>query len=255
METPTPSRRGVTVVHARARQRLIERAALSVPGVVVRRGALPGQSLPSVSTEVREGRSIVDVRIAASWPADSGQITDEVRRAVAKELHRSLGERPDHVRVQIARFESERTPAQVAQACAAGHAEADDTGANRSGAGPRGLASATVVALLIALALIVAGVCALRDAAIGFGWLHGSTLVQPAASWIDGGHWSWWTWPFAAAAAITGLALVVLAVAPRPRTHVLVGDGVWLPRTALGHWQDQQRGGFEDGVLDERIDR
>ena len=255
-ETPAPPRRGVTVVRARARQRLIESAALSVSGVIARRGALPRQALPSASTEVRDGRSVVNVQVAASWPADSEQITTAVRRAVADELYRSLGERPDHVRVRIARFASERTPAQVAQAYAATPADAAAEGPSggERRRGPRGLASATVVAFLIAVALAVAGACLLRDAAVGFGWLHGSTLFETATSWIGGAHWSWWTWPAAAVAAAAGIALVVVSVVPRPRTHVLVGDGIWLPRTALGHWQDQQREGSDD-LRQERTDR
>ncbi|ADG99294.1 conserved hypothetical protein [Segniliparus rotundus DSM 44985] len=238
-QAPTQPVRGVTLVRARARQRLIEYAALSVPEVAAHRGALPRHTLPSASTEVHRGRSIVDVRVAASWPVNGEQVVAAVSHAVTSELQRSLGERPDQVRVRIDRLHNERTPAQVAQAYM--DVPADPGGEPEPRRGPRGLAAASVVALLLALVLIAAGVLLLREAALGAGWLQGPRLVEAAARSVSGAHWTWWTWPAAVAAGAVGLVLVVVAFIPRPRTHVLVGEGIWLPRAAVGHWHDQQR--------------
>ncbi|SIN42390.1 Uncharacterised protein [Mycobacteroides abscessus subsp. abscessus] len=147
--------------------------------------------------------------------------------------------------MRIARIESNRTPAEVADAYAAA---ADDPYETDSAAavsskyrGPHRVAGATVTSILVAIGLVIAGVVVLRDAAIGAGWADGSMWAAAATRWAQHAHWMWWTWPAAAAAGIAGLTLLVLTVKPRRRTHVAVGDGILVPHASAHRWSDEHR--------------
>ena len=93
--------RGRTVIDDRVRRQLVERAALSVPGVVARRTMVPGRTLPSVGIGGGRGAQTVDVQVAVSWRVDGAAVLDSVRAAVVDELEATLGERPDRVDVTI----------------------------------------------------------------------------------------------------------------------------------------------------------
>lgn len=243
--TGTVPVRGATRVHDRVRHRLIEHAVLSVPGVVRHQSLAPGRALPSIAI-TDDTRPTVNVKIAATWPIDGGNLAQAVRTAVAQELHESLGEQAADVYVRIARIESNRTPAEVADAYAAAADdpyEADSAAAVSSKyRGPHRVAGATVTSILVAIGLVIAGVIVLRDAAIGAGWADGSMWAAAATRWAQHAHWMWWTWPAAAAAGIAGLTLLVLTVKPRRRTHVAVGDGILVPHASAHRWSDEHRG-------------
>ncbi|MGW0163131.1 hypothetical protein ACWDUN_27810 [Mycobacterium sp. NPDC003323] len=222
--------RGSTIIDDRVRARLIERAVLSTPGVVARRTIIPGRTLPAVA--VSGCRGAVDVQIAASWPVDSAAVLAAARSAVVRELAVSLGEQPDRVDVVIARVESDRAPAQVADAYAAGD-QPDDAGVPHRRFAPKRAAGATFAGVLTALVLITVGAVAIREAL-----LPDDPWVAPALTAVADAQWQWWTWPAAVAAAVIGSVLLVIAVKPRRHTHVSVGDHVWVPRGSENLWAE-----------------
>ncbi|MGV9796475.1 hypothetical protein ACWDTP_00290 [Mycobacterium sp. NPDC003449] len=245
-QTVATAGRGRTVVRDRARERLVEHAVLSVPGVVHRRGLLPGRALPAIGI-VGDTSPIVDVEIAAGWPVDGATVLDDVRTAVTRELRTSLGQDPGRVDVRIARVDSDRTPIQVAEAYSAVAGDSDTVGTSPGATrhGPRRMAGATVTGVLVALALVVVGAIALRDVAIRAGWVDGGPWIAAAAGWADDAQWDWWTWPVAVAAALIGLTLLVVALKPRRRSYLPVGDGVWVPRGSVQRWRDSETDALE----------
>jgi hypothetical protein len=227
---PQPAARGRTVIDERVRRQLIERAALSVPGVLARRTMVPGRTLPAVTLGGDRGAETVDVQVAATWPFDGAAVLDAVRAGVAGELATTLAERPDRVGVTITRVESGRTPAQVADAYD------DDPGAGPIDArhrrfAPRRAATATYSGVLIAVGLIAAGAVAIREALTS-----ADPWIAPALRWAADLQWQWWVWPVATLSAVLGLGLLVASVTPRRRTHISVGDHVWVPRGTVGDW-------------------
>lgn len=227
---PLPAARGRTVIDDRVRRQLIERAALSVPGVLARRTMVPGRTLPAVAIGGDRGAPTVEVHIAATWPIDGAVILDSVRNAVADELETSLGERPDRVEVTISRVDADRTPAQVADAYAVDTADGA-IGVQHRRFAPRRAAAATYSAALIALALVAVGAVAIRDLLTA-----ADPWIAHALRWTADAQWQWWVWPVAVVAALVGLVLLVAAVTPRRRTHVSVGDHIWVPRNNAAQW-------------------
>ncbi|MGV0583216.1 hypothetical protein ABQE45_05640 [Mycobacteroides chelonae] len=241
--------RGITRVHERVRHRLIEHAVLSVPGVVRHASMAPGRTLPSI-TIADDTHPTVSVKLATTWPTDGARVVDAVRAAVTRELHESLGEEPASVDVRIARIESNRTPAEVVDAYAAGTGDPQESGTapdvSSRYRGPHRVAGSTITSILIAVALVAIGVIVLRDAAIGVGWIGGPAWTAEATRWVQHVHWMWWTWPAAVAAGIAGLSLLVLTVKPRRRTHVAVGDGILVPHVSVHRWCDEHRGSLRE---------
>lgn len=227
---PLPTARGRTVIDDRVRRQLIERAALSVPGVLARRTLVPGRTLPTATVAGDPGAQIVDVQIAAAWPVDGAATLDSVRAAVAGELASALGEHPDRVGVTITRVESDRTPAQVADAYEVDPGTGPIDVRHRRFA-PRRAATATYSGVLIAVGLIAAGAVAIREALT-----TADPWIAPALRWAAEAHWQWWIWPAATVAAVLGLVLLVASVTPRRRTHVSVGDHIWVPRSRARDW-------------------
>lgn len=232
-------KRGQTVVSDRVRQRLIEHAVLSVPGVVRRRTIVPGGTLPAVRIGGGPQPRAVDVDIAANWPVDGTRILNEVESAVSRELALSLGEHPRHLGVQISRIVSDRTPAQVADAYAAGPEPNVGTAGGRERFAPRRTAASTISGVLIALIVIAAGVVAVRDALIDVDWISGGAWITPLLGWAGRAEWQWWTWPAAVVAVLAGGILLVVAVKPRRRAYHSVGEGVWVQRHAVEAWHSE----------------
>lgn len=231
--------RGQTVISDRVRQRLIEHAALSVPGVVRRRTIVPGGTLPAVRIGGGSQSRAVDIDIAANWPVDGTTILNEVESAVSRELSLSLGEQPRHLGVRISRIVSDRTPAQVADAYAADTEPNAGTASSRGRFAPRRTAASTITGVLIALMVIAAGVVAVRDALIDVDWIGGATWITPVLDWAGGAQWQWWTWPGAVVAVLAGAILLIVAVKPRRMAYHPVGDGVWVQRHAVEAWRSE----------------
>ncbi|MDF0531977.1 hypothetical protein P0W64_19015 [Tsukamurella sp. 8F] len=221
--------RGSTSVRDRVRHRLIEHAVSGVHGVRPQSGALPGRALPSVRLAGEPAASDIRIEVAAAWPFDGGELVGDVQAAVAAELWAALGEEPRRIDVRLARVVADRSAAEVAAAYQR-RPDAESTPPEPRRAGPKRMAGASTVATLVAIALVAAGVIALRDTLIHLGWIGGAAWCPGVATALGGAHWSWWTWPAAVAVGVIGLALLVLAVAPRRVRAVPVGDAVWVSR-------------------------
>lgn len=227
--TPLPSARGRTVIDDRVRQRVVERAVLSVPGVVPRRTVIPGRTLPVVAIDGDRRAETVAIQIAAVWPVATADVLEAVRTAVADELSATLAERPERVDVTITRVESDRTPAQVSAAYDA-DVLTEPVAVQHRRFAPRRAALASYSGVLIALALVAAGAVAIREALT-----PADPWIAPALRWLVDVQWQWWVWPCAGAVAVLGLVLLVVSVAPRRRTYVSIGDHVWVPRDGASH--------------------
>lgn len=232
-------KRGQTVISDRVRQRLIEHAALSVPGVLRRRTIVPGGTLPAVRIDGGPQSRAVDVDIAANWPVDGTTILNEVETAVSRELALSLGEHPRQLGVRISRIVSDRTPAQVADAYAADPEPNVGTASSRGRFAPRRTAASIITGVLIALMVIAAGVVAVRDALIDVDWISGGAWITPLLGWAARAEWQWWTWPAAVVAVLAGAILLIVAVKPRRRAYHPVGEGVWVQRHAVEAWHSE----------------
>lgn len=222
--------RGRTVIDDRVRRRLIEHAALSVPGTERVRG-LTTRQLPAVRFADR-ARSDIDVQIAAQWPLDSARLVPAVRTAVDDELARSLGTAPKEVHVHITRISDERTGPRPALGHAAGVAATDDASTARDlrRHAPRRTAGASIATVPLLLAVIALGVIAVRDALVSLGWIAGSRWIDAVPRIADDVRWSWWAWPATVGAIVLGLLLLIAALKPRRRSHTPVSDELWFHR-------------------------
>ncbi len=219
--------RGCTVIDDRVRRRLIEHAALSVPGTERVRG-LATRQLPSVRFGDR-ARSVVDVQVAAQWPLDSARLVPAVRSAVDDELARSLGSSPKEVHVHITRISDEHTAPRTPLG---GGAEADAPPTNQDlrRHAPRRIAGASIATVPLLLAVVALGAIAVRDALVSLGWVAGSRWIDAVPRIADDVRWSWWAWPATIGAVVLGLLLLVAAVKPRRRSHTPVSHELWFHR-------------------------
>ncbi|MEC4614530.1 Asp23/Gls24 family envelope stress response protein [Tsukamurella tyrosinosolvens] len=222
--------RGRTVIDDRVRRRLVEHAALSVPGTERVRG-LATRQLPSVRFADR-ARTDVDVQIAAQWPLDSARLVPAVRSAVDDELARSLGAPPKEVHVHITRISDERTGPRTAHAPGTVTTTADDapTARDLRRHAPRRTAGASIATVPLLLALVALGVIAVRDALVSLGWVAGSRWIDAVPRIADDVRWSWWAWPATVGAIVLGLVLLIAALKPRRRSHTPVSDELWFHR-------------------------
>ncbi|MEH3129110.1 MAG: hypothetical protein PGN27_04005 [Mycolicibacterium neoaurum] len=238
-----PTTRGRTQIDDRVRERVIERAVLATPGVVAHRTMVPGRTLPSVS--IADHTAGVDVQIAAAWPLDSATVLASARSAVVRELATTLGEHPDRVEVTIARVESDRTPAQVADAYSDAEAPPPEAvGIAPRRFAPRRIAGATYCGVIVAVLLMALGAMAIRDALT-----PEDPWIAPALSALAGVRWQWWTSPAAVMAALIGALLLITAVKPRKRTHEPVDDLVWVRRGRQRQWIDEQNFADDGGSV------
>lgn len=99
----------------------------------------------------------------------------------------------------------------------------------RAGRPPAASPAAGWVAVVAALLLLVAGIIALRDAAVGFGWLDGSSWIDTAAGWLDNRVHQTWMAIVAIPVAIVGLVIIVIALRGRARTAAPVSELTWIP--------------------------
>ena len=87
---------------------------------------------------------------------------------------------------------------------------------------PVATASARRVGVLLALLVLMAGAVAIRDSAVGFGALSGTSWTGAVLAATDKLHSQWWMVPVGCVALVAGLWLMFLAVRPRRRTAVSV---------------------------------
>jgi hypothetical protein len=99
---------------------------------------------------------------------------------------------------------------------------------------PLGSPASAPVAVVLAVAVIAAGVIVGRDALIIRGALSGDTWVDAALLWLDGLTAQQWMAPAGIGVAVLGVILIGTAVAPRRRPYVATSiPGVWIRRRDL----------------------
>ncbi|MBX7454592.1 hypothetical protein GR927_41990 [Mycolicibacterium sp. 3033] len=87
---------------------------------------------------------------------------------------------------------------------------------------PVAAAGASKVAVVLAILLAALGVIGVRDAAIGLGWVSGSTWLPAAVTAADGVEPADWMAVAGVAVMLVGLVLIAIALSPRRRTAVAV---------------------------------
>lgn len=110
-------------------------------------------------------------------------------------------------------------------------------GTRRAANAPYAPPAASWAGAFIAVALLVAGVIALRDTTIALGWVDGQKWVDSFVDWIDGLRFEPWMVPAGIAAALLGVWMVVSAVRPRRRIAlpVTAQSAVWIRPADLAH--------------------
>lgn len=99
--------RGTTTIADKVLERIAERAALEVPGVV-RHNAGPEllsavtSDLPRASAETAGDRVGVELTVALDWSASAHEAAADVRRHVGEQLERLTGKSVDRVDVTVA---------------------------------------------------------------------------------------------------------------------------------------------------------
>ncbi len=104
---------GVLVIRNRAAARIVERAALDVPGVLRRPGrlgALTGREGPRATVDMTPVRPNVRVDVALSWPGPVAATCRQVRAHVAGELQRLTGRQAARVDVVVLEVVPEPAP-------------------------------------------------------------------------------------------------------------------------------------------------
>jgi uncharacterized alkaline shock family protein YloU len=101
-----PGERGTLTVRGRAAGRIVERAALEVPGVVRhttrRPAAITGRELPRAVVDMTPERPNVRVDIALVWPSPVADLCRRVRERVVADLDRFTGRVPSRVDIEVA---------------------------------------------------------------------------------------------------------------------------------------------------------
>ncbi|MGZ0145888.1 Asp23/Gls24 family envelope stress response protein [Kribbella sp. WER1] len=236
--------RGRLEIAQRAVERIAEITARRHGGVVRRDGVL-GRGLPKARAVVAGRRTRIELQVAAAWGRPLAEVAAEVQQAVTEDVERFTGLGVDRVDVDITAVEAR--PAED-HAPAVRGAEEQGAGARgaarpRAAVGERGVSSAFsavaargpvagagvwgfgVVGALVLVGVGVVGVAEmlratglLRGQVIPADWFGRTVVVEPGD----------WMRVAGIAAVVVGLVVLVLAVKPRRRTHLQVGDLVWI---------------------------
>lgn len=106
-ETPVPpENRGGLSIDDRVGDKIAERAALAVKGVIRHQsgglGSLIGGTYPKADVDLSPGGQSASVGIAIGWPSPITRVCREVQAKVADDLERLTGIRPTRVDVHVA---------------------------------------------------------------------------------------------------------------------------------------------------------
>lgn len=114
-----PEQRGNLIIAKRVHDQIARRAALSVPGVVVRKAGLKNMSLtslPRINYKASGSDMRFTIDVAAEWPTDLRVLCDRVCREVTDAAQRLTGMNVQGVDINIKEFAtSEKTTAKVAR--------------------------------------------------------------------------------------------------------------------------------------------
>ncbi len=244
-EPAPPAERGHLDIRDRVVERVAERAALEVPGVVRHSGTLgrvTGRDLPRVDATVAGGRVRVRLDVAVEWPNPLPDTASAVRSTVAERLAALTGMTVDAVDVTAAHVvvPARRTAFDVT----------DGAALPAAAPAPRGWSPASRWGLLLALLTIAAGAVLVREALVLADAVGGPQWLTPAVAGLAKAPAQGWATGAAVAAVVVGLLLLRAAFWPRRASHVALGDGglVWLRRRDLARLA-AGRAGDVDGVV------
>lgn len=102
-----PEQRGNLIIAKRVHDQIARRAALSVPGVVVRKAGLKSMSLtslPRISYKSSGSDMRFTIDVAAEWPTDLRVLCDRVCREVTDAAQRLTGMNVQGVDINIKEF-------------------------------------------------------------------------------------------------------------------------------------------------------
>ncbi len=217
--------------HLQIARKVFERVAAVAAGEVTGVGSpqgnqasqLLGRGLPRASADLAGSHVHLETAVPLRWPSVAPAVAAAVREHVGSRVGEMTGHTVDSVDVELA-------------------AAVRYGGSVRSGGPvtppparvPTGPAAAAVVGVVLALALIGAGVVAIRDALMKAGAVSGSPLLPRAARWLAGLAPTGLVLGLSIASLVLGLVLLVLALRRRSRPdlaldaatpiHVRAGD-------------------------------
>lgn len=109
---------GTLTIRNKAAGRIVELAALEVPGVVrsgSRIGALTGRALPRAIVDMTSHDPNIRVDIAVRWPMPIAAVCRQVRGKVIADLERLTGRHPSRVDVAVAEILADRDTDVIAE--------------------------------------------------------------------------------------------------------------------------------------------
>ncbi|MFD7155003.1 Asp23/Gls24 family envelope stress response protein [Kribbella sp. NPDC059898] len=209
--------RGRLVIAQRAVERIAEITARR-HGAVVRRDSVLGRGLPKARAIVAGRRTRIELQVAAAWGRPLEEVAAELRQAVTEDVERFTGLGVDRVDVDITTVEP-RTSHQAE----ATHRPVVPA-AKAPAAGPAAWGVGVVGALVlvgvggVGVAEMLRATGLLRGRVIPDGWFGRAVVVEPGG----------WLRSVGIAVIVVGLVLLVVALKPRRRTHLAVGEIVWI---------------------------
>ncbi|MFK4084669.1 DUF6286 domain-containing Asp23/Gls24 family envelope stress response protein [Kribbella sp. NPDC020789] len=228
--------RGRLEISQRAVERIVEITARRHPAVS-RQAAVLGRGLPKARAVVAGRRVRVQLETAITWPNPLAATAADLRQAITSAVEELTGLGVDRADVTITTIDASELHAESALSVSPAVAETSPAVAETESEAPVAAkppvagAAAVWVGLVSAVALILAGCVAIREMAVGFGMMDGS-------SWLTRGFGrafelqpAGWMVPAGIGALVVGLLLLVLTFKRRRRTHHAVdgADGfVWL---------------------------
>ena len=202
--------RGSLTISDKVFERTAAVAATEVDGVGPDQGngavQMLGRGVPRASVDRAGSHARVSTTAALRWPSDVPAVADAVRSHVAATVGHVTGSTVDAVDVELA--DAVRSGGQVWQA-----EPVTPTPARV----PTGPAAAAVVGIVVALVLFAAGVVAVRDAVISFGWVGGSPLLPRFGRWLAGLSADGLVLGLSAACLVVGIIFLVLGLKRRSR--------------------------------------
>ena len=225
-----PGTRGTLTIRNKAAGRIVERAALDVPGVVRsdgRFGALTGRRLPRAIVDMAPEHPNIRVDIAVGWPMPIAAVCAQVQRRVAADLERFTDRRPSRVDISVTEVIADGSAEGIADTLAHAHAAPENPTV------PLARPLAVYAALVVGVALVALGVIAGREFLIEHNGYGGPPLVRNSVEWVSRVTWQPWFLPVSVAALLGGLMLLAAALLPRRRTHVDTAGNprLWLRTT------------------------
>lgn len=221
---------GQLVLEDRVGECVARVAALSVPGVERRRGALgviTRGGRPKALAKMTPRRPEVYLDIAVRWPAAAFAAAEDVQSRVADEFARVVGVTPRRVDVAVGEI-LPALPTRVDTEYESPSTDASSSDASSSEPQPerrrdrrvRAVPGSALSSAVLAIGLIALAAIAVHDLVVGRHGSDGPQWFAAASRWIGRLEWHQWMLPAAIGLVVVGVLLLWLSVAPRRVTHI-----------------------------------